>query len=113
METAYWSLASWKVGLELDLRGKLPTAVVGLPGGVPEQPGADDAAKKDSTSVRFMLWPKSETFIMESSARKVCKTRDIQSFNYGHMKTHCNSSRLIFSLHTRESCEQEPGKWMC
>lgn len=46
METAYWSLASWKVGLELDLRGKLPTAVVGLPGGVPEQPGADDAAKK-------------------------------------------------------------------
>lgn len=45
METAYWSLASWKVGLELDLRGKLPTAVVGLPGGVPEQPGADDAAK--------------------------------------------------------------------
>ncbi len=46
METAYWSLASWKVGLELDLRGKLPTAVVGLPGGVPEQPGADDAATK-------------------------------------------------------------------
>ena len=46
METAYWSLASWKVGLELDLRGKLPTAVVGLPGGVPEQPGAYDAATK-------------------------------------------------------------------
>lgn len=34
------------MGLELDLRGKLPTAVVGLPGGVPEQPGADDAATK-------------------------------------------------------------------
>jgi len=46
VETAYWSLASWKAGLELDLRGKLPTAAVGLPGGVPEQPGADDAAKK-------------------------------------------------------------------
>lgn len=54
METAYWSLASWKVGLELDLRGKLPTAVVGLPGGVPEQPGADDAAKKqDKRSFRL------------------------------------------------------------
>ena len=59
METAYWSLASWKVGLELDLRGKLPTAVVGLPGGVPEQPGADDAAKKDRRS--FRLWSRSET----------------------------------------------------
>lgn len=47
MATACWSLASWKVGLELDLRGKLPTAVEGLPGGVPEQPGADDAAKEE------------------------------------------------------------------
>lgn len=61
METAYWSLASWKVGLELDLRGKLPTAVVGLPGGVPEQPGADDAAKKDKRS--FRLWSTSETHL--------------------------------------------------
>lgn len=55
METAYWSLASWKVGLELDLRGKLPTAVVGLPGGVPEQPGADDAVKKDKDHLGYGL----------------------------------------------------------
>lgn len=82
METAYWSLASWKVGLELDLRGKLPTAVVGLPGGVPEQPGADDAAKKDSTSVRFTLRSRSETFILETSVRKACTTPDIQSFKW-------------------------------
>lgn len=44
METAYWSLVSWKVGLEQDPHGTLLTAAVGLPGGVPEQPGAGDAA---------------------------------------------------------------------
>lgn len=55
METAYWSLASWKVGLELDLRGKSPTAAVGLPGGVPEQPGADDAAKKTEDDLSYGL----------------------------------------------------------
>lgn len=46
METAYWSLVSWKVGLEQDQHGTLLTAAVGLPGGVPELPGAGDAAKQ-------------------------------------------------------------------
>lgn len=45
METACWSLASWKEGLELDLRGKSPTAAGGWPGAGPGQPGAGGAAR--------------------------------------------------------------------
>lgn len=58
METAYWSPVSWKVGLEQGQHGKLPTAVVGLPGGVPEQPGAGDAGKQigGKNSERFSFW---------------------------------------------------------
>lgn len=55
METACWSLASWKEGLELDLRGKLPTAAGGWPGAGPGQPGAGGAARKTNRAFRLGL----------------------------------------------------------